>query len=528
MKNSKEINTDLMPVSLPPQVVIVDAPTRYVTVNEDRARVVRELEIDWKAGANSVFVERISVYANDSSLSVEFEAEDKPRVGNARAIRWYDDRSQSVQDKQRLFIEKLDELQQAFIDQVDRGTVIDLRRRSARQALQAGRDSIVRDVFNSAGNSPEYGKRIVALFERFEQLIDDGQNWREEFGELLERLQLLAEELEEEPPEPLKRCGLLLNFEASTKGRGKLKVGYEVPCAQWRPLHEAHLVETDGANTVRLATKAVVWQQSGEDWSGVELTVSTARPSLGLDMPLPSADILLLREKTAQERKQVRVQIRDQEIDDVGPGGNEGPGVPDDGGRTQNYVAGEKVDIPSDGRPYFAQLHSFETDCETELLSSPELNDRVFLRSRQKASGKPILAGPVEIYRKGGYVGRGFLDFAGPGSRFDLYWGSEDLAQVVRWVDTKDEKGGIVSKPSKSFEVNLLVRNIDSSPLKMKVIERIPVSELEQVEVKLEKAPDGASADDDGFIEMSVEVPPGGEHKLELKYKMVFDKNVVF
>ena len=51
-----------------------------------------------------------------------------------------------------------------------------------------------------------------------------------------------------------------------------------MPCALWRPAYRATLAAD--RDSVPLETDAFVWQDTGEDWDGVRLSLSTARPTL--------------------------------------------------------------------------------------------------------------------------------------------------------------------------------------------------------------------------------------------------------
>ena len=55
--------------------------------------------------------------------------------------------------------------------------------------------------------------------------------------------------------------------------------------AGWQPMYD--LRTASDARSVELAYRAEVWQQTGEDWNGVELSLSTAQPSLGAQGPDP-------------------------------------------------------------------------------------------------------------------------------------------------------------------------------------------------------------------------------------------------
>ena len=68
-------------------------------------------------------------------------------------------------------------------------------------------------------------------------------------------------------------------------GAGKLDVAlkYAVPGASWAPSYDARLQATERA--VELGYFGLVRNGTGEDWSEIALTLSTARPGLGGGAP---------------------------------------------------------------------------------------------------------------------------------------------------------------------------------------------------------------------------------------------------
>jgi hypothetical protein len=66
-------------------------------------------------------------------------------------------------------------------------------------------------------------------------------------------------------------------------GPVQIELGYLVAGATWRPYHDARLDREQG--TVEWASYAEIRQTSGEDWSDVELTVSTSDPNAGKTIP---------------------------------------------------------------------------------------------------------------------------------------------------------------------------------------------------------------------------------------------------
>lgn len=527
-KNNLLPSKKMLPEALPDGVQIISAPIEAVCISEDRAEIRRTADISLLKGQGTVFVDDITVFAHDPSLSVLVDSPVAPEIGNARIIRYYVAPGGDYRLKEQALLKKLDALAEQYQGMLDERKIDRHKAAALQKALRESREGIVREIVHCKEEDEGYKTRLEQLLSRFSGLLDNDLRWHLTFRDLIEKIEILVREAQEDPGLIGKRAGILIRYASFQAGEGQLTIRYEVPCAQWRPFHEAHLLQKRAdSEKVLLITHGAVWQNTGEDWHDAKITLSTARPSLGLELPLPVEDFLKVREKTKEERKQIRVAIRDEVIKDTGLTGDYGPGVPDDDGQTQNYTAPARVTIPADGQPYMVELHRFESKSKSSLMAAPELSDRVFLRSQLEASNRPILSGPVELYRNGGFLGKGFIDFVGPAEPFYLYWGSEDFVQLVRWVDTDTDKGKVITKSKQIYTVNLLIRNINNEPVDFTLIERIPVSELEQVQVKIFQLPNNAKPDKDGFVRSTVNVPPLSEEKLIFKYSLVIDKNVV-
>ncbi len=62
-----------------------------------------------------------------------------------------------------------------------------------------------------------------------------------------------------------------------------LKLTYQIRGARWAPVYDADLNTSTGK--IELKTLAQISQRTGEDWKGVDVTLSTLRPSAGTQLP---------------------------------------------------------------------------------------------------------------------------------------------------------------------------------------------------------------------------------------------------
>jgi uncharacterized protein (TIGR02231 family) len=99
----------------------------------------------------------------------------------------------------------------------------------------------------------------------------------------------------------------------------------------------------------------------------------------------------------------------------------------------------------------------------------------------------PFLAGPVSLFRDGGFVGMGRLPNLAPGADHELGFGA-DSSVIVKYSILAEKRGesGIISSSAtdqRNFKIN--VTNQHERPIDILVIDQMPVSLNEDITVDL-------------------------------------------
>ncbi|UGQ15426.1 DUF4139 domain-containing protein [Yinghuangia sp. ASG 101] len=386
---------------------------------------------------------------------------------------------------------------------------------------------IERDSTAVRFDTVDWAGRLEAVDAAEEQRQDELFGINDELARVSTRLRDARASLTatEENPAEL-RATVEVVIEAERAGPVELRIVHVVPCALWRPAYRATLAP-DGAS-LTLESDAVVWQRTGEDWTGVRLSMSTARPTLAARPPSLVADELRLRDKSDEEKRTVEVDLREEDIGKVGAvaaSAAELPGV-DDGGEVRVLTAPTPATVPSDGRAHRVHLTAFTTAARTELAATPELSSLVTRVAHvANEAGHVLLAGPVDLVRASGFVGRGQLKFAGQGEELRLSFGSEDTFRVVRHTSEEKTTKAVTGRTTITRTVRVFVSHLagDGGPLPVVLRERIPVSEVSAVEVALKPdacAPAPAEADAEGIVRYDLNLAPGERKAVTLVYEL--------
>ncbi|WP_329499127.1 mucoidy inhibitor MuiA family protein [Kitasatospora herbaricolor] len=498
-------------------------PVTAVTCLEDRAQVERSATVELTAGVQRLRLGPVTALTADRTLRAE-SGRPGVRVLDARVVRAWTPRAPLAPGPEDSRLRhRLHELEGLVREN---GRLRD--RLDARLALLA---QLAADLLREIGEGAGLGEVERARWTRELDRVDaDRERYGEELRAARSRLRVLEQEreeagraleaAEEEPAELV--AHLELTVEADRAGPAGLTVSHLVPCALWRPSYRATLV--DGA--LRLESEAVVWQRTGEDWTGVRLTLSTARSALATDPPQIAEDRLTLRERSAEERRTVEVELREEAISTLGPTAAV-PGV-DDGGEVRVLPAPAPATVPSDGRAHRVPLGAFTAPASSEYACAPELSPLVTQVVRfRNGAGHALLAGPVELVRGSGFTGRGELGFTAPGADAELAFGSSDDYRVVRETEEQDSTAGITQRNVSTRTVRLFVSRFSGPEERdervVTVRERVPVSEVSAVEVKLRKercAPAPDAFDSEGIVRWDLVLAPGARRTVTLVYEV--------
>jgi uncharacterized protein (TIGR02231 family) len=309
-----------------------------------------------------------------------------------------------------------------------------------------------------------------------------------------------------------------------------VELSYMVGGAQWKPAYEARLAESD--TEVLLGSYATVTQATGEDWRAAQITLSTAIPRQNATPP----ELSPLRVYAEAREPPRKVLVSRQELQEhattPGSGGIAGElGGSKSGGRPQvvgqglsaQFVLPTPADVPGDGTPARLLVAESRLRAQLKYRAVPKLLPYVFrVADLTNTAGFPLLAGPVDTFRKGQFFARYELGRVAAGERFLLSFGISDGLKVKRLVveEIARDRGLLGSTRRHRYSYRFEVQNFLGRPEELELAEHIPVSELDEVKVALDPKTtagyDLAAAD--GIVTWKVPLRVGEKKILDLAY----------
>ena len=89
-----------------------------------------------------------------------------------------------------------------------------------------------------------------------------------------------------------------------------------------------------------------------------------------------------------------------------------------------------------------------------------------------------------------------------------------------RRVDERRETTAVIGTQRILRSVHVFVSSLGDRSRRVRVVERVPVSELEDVSVKITAADGGAIDEKDGFVRFDIDLAPGATRELVLDYRI--------
>ena len=502
-----------------------------VVVMEDRALVTRVATISLSPGFHQLKVGPVTALINDDSIRVKATL-GEVKINECKVVRSYLLKGERG-DQEKKFQTKIHELTKAYYNDFSELSALG-RKRNLLFDTTNRLSHYIGEMTATKNFEPSWKEESDTLWreiERVEKSYLDVQ-WKQE--ERLWDLERYEDQLDEmQQPDSEFVSHFLTEIEVENDSEVTLEWNYQVPCAIWRPMYSAELSDDQGQHQVSWKSYGCVWQKTGEDWDGANLSFSTARPALGANMPLLEDDQLSSYEKSKEEQKTIQVESRDEEISIHSTESQEiesdtPPGI-DDGGETRTFRILDPVTVKSDGKPYQFSFEAWIGPAETKMTCYPEKEAFVFLKSQQvNPSNAPLLAGPVALIKNGTYVGRSSIKYIAPEERFDLSWGSEDGISVVREAYHNHDEVGLTKQHEYSFDRNIWLTNQTNNAHKIQIKERLPVSEIKQVEVEIDKkrTTEDFQVDEFGVVTWSIDLNEAQEKEISFSFKVNMPQKV--
>ncbi|MFN3209828.1 MAG: DUF4139 domain-containing protein [Roseovarius sp.] len=341
-------------------------------------------------------------------------------------------------------------------------------------------------------------------------------------------------------PEDEDRAMLAVAVSAEAAAEGVLTVTYNTDAAGWEPVYDLRLDRASGALT--LERGAYVAQSTGENWEAAELTLSTVRPS---EQTAPSEVWPWLRRIYEEQMPQPPMPLsRSTAQADMAAGSAKEEAMAimpepvtaaaDFDGLSVTYSYPGRVSVATGADRVRLALGTLETQAETVARAVPLNDASAFLVAEfTNDMGELILpTSEASFYLDGRFVGQRYIDLIASGEEAELSFGPIDGLRLTRTVEDRAEGDrGVISKSSRMTEtVRIEVENLTGEAWPLRVLDRVPYSEQEDLKITWTASPEPAETgvdDKRGVLAWEFDLPAGETETIRLEHTIEWPDGMI-
>lgn len=341
---------------------------------------------------------------------------------------------------------------------------------------------------------------------------------------------------------PRQRYEARMEIEALSVGEFEVEVNYVVGRAGWRPLYDMRLRDAGAAAAVvAVSSLAEITQDTGQDWTGVQLAVSTARPALNqrvpelkpwyVDVLQPTPRMHRAQPMAKSARMDALEMAADEEAMPMMAVMSPPPAVAAEvevatvreSGTAVTFRVAGGVNIPGDGTPKKTTLGQYDLVPKLDFLSVPRHTDAVYRRAKlTNATGAPLLAGPISVYVEDEFIGQNRLEYTPNGGEMELVLGVEERITVKRELVRREvDKRLLRDQRQILYGYEIKLENLLASKVTVTVEDQYPVSRHDQIKVRLDRAvPTPGEQSELHILKWQLDLGPGEKKTIQYDYQV--------
>ena len=300
----------------------------------------------------------------------------------------------------------------------------------------------------------------------------------------------------------------------SSIGSATLWIHYLVDSAMWAPEYAVRALDTgdDSTDALTIEYNAVITQASGEDWSDVALTLSTAQPTRNPAPPSIQAvfvDVFVEPAPADTWSKGGGAGLKIEpglERFAAGSGGVIGDAGEDperfgveleknfadaqaEGSVVVNYALPRKVSIPSDGaRTQTKRIATVDLKPEFSHAARPIVDETVYLRAKTRnTSAYRFLEGTARLFVGDDSVGVTEFPTVSVGADMTFWLGGDPRITVARALVSQDskEEGMFGKEAVTTWKWRVDFTSSAQGSARIELTDRIPVSRNAEIKIEL-------------------------------------------
>lgn len=305
---------------------------------------------------------------------------------------------------------------------------------------------------------------------------------------------------------------------------------YFITNAGWYPSYDVRVANID--KPLELAYKANIYQNSGIDWNNVQLSVSSAQPLSSTN--IPSIQPIYLRFLEAEARQRMEMEdaskMAPQALGEVVVTGygSDLSGRPEVSVSQNQTSFSFDIDVPytvsGDGETRTVSVQEHTLPASYRYFAIPKAQKTAYLTALLTDwENLNLLNGEAILYFEQTFVGQSQIRPNAVGDTLQFSLGKDESIAIERNRQTEfSEKNFFGNRIRETRAWELVIRNSKNKAIELTLVDQIPVSTNEGIEVDLQESSGASLNEDTGKLTWNVSMDAGETLKRQFRYEIEY------
>ena len=345
---------------------------------------------------------------------------------------------------------------------------------------------------------------------------------------------------------------VILDLISATNLKTNLK--YIVSNCGWQANYD--LLATELTNKITLKYKAKVYNNTGNNWNNVNITLSSANPDKSASAPTLTPWVISNSNNFKKRKKSNSTYLvpqnraykqyygnssapaMNQQIDAL----NFGNSNIQINQRKKNIVQFQtiqvpqisaefkiekKYTIPSDSKPYLVEIIKHELEATFSHRAVPKLDKDAFLLASIVGWEKlNLIPGPANVYFSDTYVGQSYLETQSVEDTLNLSFGRDNKITIERKNSEEMSERTILGNNKKdTYTYEITLKNNQSVTSNINLYDQIPISQNSDITVSVNETSGASYNESTGELKWNINLQPNEIKKVSLSFTIKYPKD---
>lgn len=509
-----------------------DYSVSHADIYLNGAKISSQSKVQMLTGTHTVYIKNITDFMLEETLQAKIS--DGASIVSVNTFRNYVESGELSRKETELFETQKKLTQQLRLLEIDKESIL-------------GEIDLIISLINSDANNEKKNNYTVAELQSLSKFYADktaelkkeAYKLEQEMQEVQESLNKINAQLREEKSIKNKNNRQVeLTLHVASAGMKTIELSYFVSNCGWAPQYDVKAENKD--NPIEITYKASVWQNTGVDWEGAEITLMTNQPAQDQNRPIMSPVYVDAEppytarpnmrrhsesEKEAAQMNMLALTMEEEVAVDMYE--DYANVVTTDINIAYN-IAGKQT-IPGNGKAKVLTMDVKKIPTRFVYHAVPKLNEQVYLLAYiPDWHTLNLIDGNAAIYLQDAFIGNISVNSRFTGEEYPLSFGIDNRISIKR-IKEQDfsSESKMSSEKKEKLTYEFVLRNNLATDIEVEVLDQIPISKNKSVKVVLIDKGAAEYTESAGLLKWMVPVAAGKTNTVKLSYELRYPKDNV-